>query len=138
MRSDGISHGPATSDQPGPDGVAETPGFHLLEKPVVYAIVAADFHAPQALATVREGEGLTVVVLQEEADDDGLAYEFVGAWITITEQTRLDAIGITARFSAALTAADIPANVVAGFHHDHVVVPWDQRHRALEVLGAIA
>ena len=114
-----------------------TPTFQLLERPVVYAIVNRGYDASEALATVREDEGTTVVVEQAVADDDGLVYEFVGAWITLAEITELGAVGVTARLSTALARAAIPCNVVAGFHHDHLVVPWEQRHRALEALHAL-
>ncbi len=114
-----------------------TPTFDLLDRPVVYAIVTRGYDASEALATVREEEGTTVVVEQSVADDDGLVYEFVGAWITLAEDTELGAVGVTARLSAALARAQIPCNVVAGFHHDHLVVPWEQRHRALEALRGL-
>ncbi len=106
----------------------------LYDQPVVYALVARGYEADTVLATVHEREGMTVVVSQEEADDDGLVYEFVGAWITLEARTDLEAIGLTAALSRALADAGIACNVVAGFHHDHVVVPWDVRHDALEVL----
>ena len=109
----------------------------LHPSPVVYAIVAQGFDASRALATVREREGLTVVVEQEDADEDGLVYEFVGAWISLSVATALDGIGVTAAVSTALAADDIPCNVMAGFHHDHLVVPWDRRHDALRVLDAL-
>lgn len=109
----------------------------LHPSPVVYAIVAPGFDATTALATVREREGLTVVVEQDEADEDGLVYEFVGAWISLSVATALDGVGVTAAVSTALAAEEIACNVVAGFHHDHLVVPWDRRHDALRVLDAL-
>ena len=113
------------------------PGLAMLPRPVVYAIVNHGFDASRALATVSEDEGLTVVMEQDVADDDGLVYEFVGAWITIEQQTALDAVGITARLSALLAEAGIACNVLAGFHHDHLVVPWDERHDAMQRLRAL-
>lgn len=107
----------------------------LHPEPVVYAIVAPGFDSARALATVREREGLTVVVEQLDADDDGPVYEFVGAWISLELVTALDGVGITATISAALAAQEIACNVVAGFHHDHLVVPWDRRHDAMSVIG---
>ncbi|MGJ9411141.1 ACT domain-containing protein [Aeromicrobium sp. CF4.19] len=129
----------AETDEPvGSDArSAEVAGVRLLEQPVVYAIVNPGYDASRALATVREDEGMTVVIGQEEADDDGLVYEFVGAWITLRQQTALEAVGITARLSSALAEADVPCNVVAGFHHDHLVVPWDRRHAAMQVLDGL-
>ena len=109
----------------------------LHTEPVVYAIVAPGFDASTALATVREREGLTVVVEQLEADEDGLVYDFVGAWITLSLESALDGVGLTASIASALAAEQIACNVVAGFHHDHLVVPWDRRHDALRVLDGL-
>ena len=74
-------------------------------------------------AAVREAEGLTVVLPRAEADSLGLSYDFVGAWITLQVHSSLEAIGLTAAVSAALTEAKISCNVLAGFHHDHLLVP---------------
>lgn len=109
----------------------------LHPEPVVYAIVAPGFDASTALATVREREGLTVVVEQLEADEDGLVYDFVGAWITLSLESALDGVGLTASIASALAVEEIACNVVAGFHHDHLVVPWDRRHDALRVLDGL-
>ncbi|HSN38067.1 MAG TPA: ACT domain-containing protein [Arthrobacter sp.] len=85
-------------------------------------------------AAVREAEGLTVVLPRAEADTLGLAYDFVGAWITLQVHSALEAVGLTAAVSAALAEAKISCNVLAGFHHDHLLVPVAEADRALEVL----
>ena len=85
-------------------------------------------------AAVREAEGLTVVLPRVEADSLGLSYDFVAAWITLQVHSSLEAIGLTAAVSAALTEAKISCNVLAGFHHDHLLVPVADAERALEIL----
>ncbi|WP_326957872.1 MULTISPECIES: N-acetyltransferase [unclassified Arthrobacter] len=90
--------------------------------------------AGTAAAAVREAEGLTVVLPRADADNQGLDYDFVGAWITLQVHSSLDAIGLTAAVSTALTEAKISCNVLAGFHHDHLLVPVADADRALEVL----
>jgi len=92
----------------------------------------------QPVATVREAEGLTVVLTQEEADRAGLTYDVVLAMITLRVHSSLEAVGMTAAFSAALAAAGVSANVVAGLHHDHVFVPAAHGERAVELLRALA
>ncbi|MGH3897551.1 MAG: ACT domain-containing protein [Pseudonocardiaceae bacterium] len=72
---------------------------------------------------VREDEGLTLVLPQQQADDLGLPYDFVAAWITLQVHSALTAVGLTAAVSRVLTDAGISANVVAGFTHDHLFVP---------------
>ena len=88
-------------------------------------------------AAVREAEGLTVVLPREEADRLGLAYDFVAAWITLQVHSALEAIGLTAAVGKALTEAHISCNVLAGFHHDHLLVPVADAARAVEVLAEL-
>ena len=89
-------------------------------------------------AAVREAEGLTVVLPRADADAMGLAYDFVAAWITLQVHSSLEAVGLTAAVSAALTEAKISCNVLAGFHHDHLLVPVADAERALEVLHELS
>lgn len=88
-------------------------------------------------AAVREAEGLTVVLRRAEADRLGLSYDFVAAWITLQVHSALEAVGLTAAVSTALTAAGISCNVLAGFHHDHLLVPSEDAERALDVLDLL-
>lgn len=87
---------------------------------------------------VRETEGVTVVVAQAEADARGLPYDFVAGWITLQVHSALDAVGLTAAFAAALAEHGISANVVAGYYHDHLLVPIDDVDRAVIALEDLA
>ncbi|MFF2842878.1 N-acetyltransferase [Paenarthrobacter sp. NPDC057981] len=89
-------------------------------------------------AAVREAEGLTVVLRRDEADRLGLSYDFVAAWITLQIHSALEAVGLTAAVSAALTHAGISCNVLAGFHHDHLLVPTGDADRAMGVLQLLS
>lgn len=89
-------------------------------------------------AAVREAEGLTVVLPRTEADQLGLSYDFVAAWITLQVHSSLEAVGLTAAVGAALTSAKISCNVLAGFHHDHLLVPVADAARAMGVLAELA
>ncbi|WP_458107135.1 N-acetyltransferase [Arthrobacter sp. R3-55] len=89
-------------------------------------------------AAVREAEGLTVVLPRDEADSLGLSYDFVAAWITLQVHSALEAVGLTAAVSAALTHAGISCNVLAGFHHDHLLVPSADAAWAMDVLRLLA
>jgi predicted N-acetyltransferase YhbS len=93
---------------------------------------------PGIEAAVREAEGLTVVLPRGEADAHGLKYDFVAAWITLEVHSALEAVGLTAAVSRALTDARISCNVLAGFHHDHLLVPVADAARALEVLAELS
>ncbi len=87
---------------------------------------------------VRETEGVTVVVAQAEADARGLPYDFVAGWITLQVHSALDAVGLTAAFAAALAEHGISANVVAGYYHDHLLVPIDDVDLAVIALEDLA
>lgn len=90
-------------------------------------------------ATIREDEGVTCVVRRSVADDMGWAYDFVAGWITLEVHSALAAVGLTAAVSHALTSQGISCNVIAGYFHDHLLVPIDRvpdATRALEGLSA--
>jgi hypothetical protein len=86
------------------------------------------------VVTVVEDEGLTMVIAREDADRLGLAYDYVAGRITLRVHSALAAVGLTAAVAGALAEVGISANVVAGFHHDHLFVPADRVGEAVEVL----
>lgn len=90
------------------------------------------------IGTFREREGLTMILPREGADQGGLSYSFVAGWITLNVHSALDAVGLTAVVSRALTRAGISCNVIAAYYHDHIFVPVDDARRALEVLERLA
>ena len=89
-------------------------------------------------ATIREAEGLTAVVRRERADALGMPYDYLAVWITLRVHSALDAVGLTAAVSSALARAGISCNVIAGYHHDHLLVPADRAADALEVLSGLS
>ena len=106
-----------------------------------YVFVTVDTATAAMLPTeivVRETEGVTVVVAQAEADARGLPYDFVAGWITLQVHSALDAVGLTAAFAAALAEHGISANVVAGYYHDHLLVPIDDVDLAVIALEDLA
>jgi hypothetical protein len=84
-----------------------------------------------AFALIREEEGTTAIVAGERA---GAPF----ARITLMVHSALEGVGLTAAVSGALAQAGIACNVVAGYHHDHLFVPWDRRDEALAVLCGLA
>lgn len=88
-------------------------------------------------ASVFEDEGWTFVLERSDAELHGLAFDFVAAWITLTVQSALDAVGLTAAVSGALADAGISCNVLAGRFHDHLLVPYDEVDEALAVLEGL-
>lgn len=91
--------------------------------------------APQdALATFREAEGLTTILEESQAIQVGLKIHFRAAWITLEVHSDLADVGLTAAVSTALAAENIPCNIIAAVHHDHLFVPVELQMKALEVL----
>lgn len=90
------------------------------------------------IATVAEAEGLTLVLAKEEADTAGLGYDYEAGWITLRVRSALDAVGLTAAVTGTLAEAGLSCNVVAGFHHDHLFVPYEHAAEAMAVLEALA
>ncbi len=91
-----------------------------------------------AAAVVAEDEGTTVVVERAVAERLGLVWTFEAAWLTIEIATALDGVGLTAALAGALADIGVACNVLAGFHHDHLLVPVarvDDALRALRTLG---
>jgi hypothetical protein len=101
----------------------------LHDEPYAIRLLAGGETPPAgAFALIAEDEGRTLI-----------AAEPGGAWarISLTVHSDLAAIGLTAALSGALAGAGISANVVAGFHHDHIFVPWPRRHDALAALATL-
>jgi hypothetical protein len=84
-----------------------------------------------------EVEGLTLIVPRAEADARGCAYEGVFRCITLQVHSSLDAVGLTAAVAGVLAQHDIPANVVAAYHHDHLFVPAQRAEDALAALAGL-
>lgn len=86
----------------------------------------------------KEAEGITVVLEKNKAQALKLAYQFESAWITLKIHSSLEAVGLTAAFSSALTTHQISCNVVAGYYHDHIFVDTKDAQKALEILTNLA
>jgi hypothetical protein len=98
--------------------------------PEPYGFAVRDGVLPfQPFAIVAEAEGQTVIARLAE-----LGGGAPWARISLTVQSDLAAVGLTAAFATALAGAGISCNVIAGFHHDHLFVQWDRRAEALAVL----
>ncbi|HEY0315606.1 MAG TPA: ACT domain-containing protein [Sphingomonas sp.] len=96
-----------------------------------YGFTLAEAAPADAFAAIREEEGLTVIA-PGAAEMDGWAR------ISLSVHSSLSAVGLTAAFSGALAGAGISCNTIAGFHHDHLFVPWDRRHDAMAALAALS
>lgn len=102
----------------------------------VFASVSNIELIPRAITIceIKEREGVTVVVSKKDAEQLGLIFEFVAAWITLNIHSSLEAVGLTAAFASELGKHNISCNVVAGYYHDHIFVDIKDKDKALKVL----
>ena len=88
-----------------------------------------------AVAMVDEGDAVTYVV---PAGDVVASADFVAAWLTLTVHSALEAVGLTAAVATALASEGIPANVIAGYRHDHVLVPAGRADAAVDAIRRLS
>ncbi|WP_027421399.1 ACT domain-containing protein [Crocinitomix catalasitica] len=92
----------------------------------------------QIVMFFKEEESITIITKKEVADQLNLNYSFVASWITLTVHSSLEAVGLTAAFSKALSDNGISCNVVAAYHHDHIFVAKKDTIKAMEILNAFS
>ncbi|WET01681.1 ACT domain-containing protein [Flavobacterium sp. YJ01] len=83
----------------------------------------------------KEKEAITLILKKEIADSLHLDYSVIMSWITLTVHSSLEAIGLTAAFSKALSENEISCNVVAAYYHDHIFVNKKDAEKAIEILN---
>lgn len=115
-------------------------GLGVERRPGVFTYLAVETPTSELLAAahaiVHEGPSTTIVLPVEAADRAGQPIVVRLAWLTLTVQSSLEAVGLTAAVSARLTEHDISCNVIAGYHHDHLLVPVDRADDAIDVLSS--
>jgi len=89
----------------------------------------------EIVMTFREEESITIIAKKEIADKLNLKYSFIASWITLTIHSSLEAVGLTAAFSKALSENGISCNVVAAFYHDHIFVDKKDTEKTMEILN---
>lgn len=92
---------------------------------------------PLAFASVRESEGMTLVLDENAAGSVGVSGAGPFRRITLNVHSSLEAVGLTSAVSGALAGEGISANMIAGFYHDHLFVPAAQAGEALRILKAL-
>lgn len=86
----------------------------------------------------KEEEGFTIIIKKEIAERLHLEYSVIMSWITLTVHSSLEAVGLTAAFSKALSENDISCNVIAAYYHDHIFINKKDTEKAIEVLTKLS
>ena len=113
-------------------------GLEPIRRPGEFVMVSTNSEITlPAQASVIEEEGTSLVLELHAAHAFRLEYTVVFAWITLTVHSSLSAVGLTAAVAGALADVGIPCNVLAGFHHDHLLVPLDRVDEAMAALAGL-
>ncbi|MDA0222989.1 MAG: ACT domain-containing protein [Rhodobacterales bacterium] len=91
-----------------------------------------------AIGTFREDEGLSLILPETAALEQGVTTNQPMACITLNVFSALDGVGLTAAVAQVLADAGIPCNMVAAFHHDHAFVPIAMADKAVALLINLA
>ena len=97
----------------------------------------SDYASLEPVAAIRELEGLTLILPAAVAERERFDFNQRYRQITLTVHSSLEAVGLTAAVSAVLADSNIPANIVAGYYHDHIFVPRDKADKALQILNRL-
>lgn len=110
----------------------------VLDETIYHFCVAPEDLLPEALASFREEEGLSLILSDTVAEKNGLPRDLPMHRITLTVHSALDGVGLTAAVATVLAQAGIACNMVAGAHHDHAFVPAGDAQRAVALLKTLA
>ena len=104
----------------------------------VYVFVSVpkntDIKSVKPIATVVEDEVTSLIVEESQIERMKLDVLLRAAWITLTVNSDLNAVGLTAAVTNALADKGISCNVVAATNHDHLFVPVESAEAAMTVL----
>jgi hypothetical protein len=104
----------------------------------VYVFVSVpkntDIKSVKPIATFVEDEGLSLIIEESQLEGNEFNILYRAAWITLTVNSDLNAVGLTAAVTNALADKGISCNVVAATNHDHLFVPVESAEAAMTVL----
>ena len=113
---------------------------HLNEGEYVFCSLQGeygDYLHLNPITAFRETEGLSLVIPKQSAIDNNISAESTYRMITLTVHSSLEAVGLTAAVATKLTDHNISANVIAAFHHDHILVQTEKAEMAMNALSEI-
>lgn len=114
-------------------------GLEPKVRPGSYVMVSTNSETDlKAFASVEEDEGTSLVLERHKADAFRMEYTTVFAWITLTVHSSLESVGLTAAVANTLASEGISCNVLAGFNHDHLLVPSERVEDAMAALARLS
>ena len=105
-----------------------------------YVFVSTDTTPPglEPFAVIREAEGVTLVVPATQAAQYGFGGQPLFTLITMGAVTALTSVGVTATVAQTIASRDIACNVIAGYYHDHLLVPKEDSQEVLGILQRLS
>jgi uncharacterized protein len=94
--------------------------------------------AAKIISFFKEEEGYTIIIKKDLADELQFSYTAIFSWISLTVHSSLEAVGLTAAISSALSKNGISCNIVAAYFHDHIFVPTKDAQKAMEALKTLS
>jgi hypothetical protein len=91
----------------------------------------------EPIATFVEEKGISLIVEESQLQGNAIDIPFRAAWITLTVNSDLNAVGLTAAVANALARKGISCNMVAGAKHDHLFVPIESASQAMDALSEL-
>lgn len=90
------------------------------------------------LLMFKEAEGFTLIVTKEVAELNSFVHTGIWSWIILSVHSNLTAIGFLAAITKKLAHSGISVNVISAFYHDHLFVPREQAHKAMDLLEELS
>lgn len=110
-------------------------------EPLVYCAVTAEQMTSKMLtdsfAMINEAEAITLITSPEQAQSFGFKASETFQRIELKVYSSLEAVGLTAAVSQCLTEHNISANVIAAYHHDHILIPQKDAQKGYQALLAL-
>jgi uncharacterized protein len=109
----------------------------LHKEPYIFCSVSQNTYdnmPVDPLGTFHEQEGITIIITQQQASDNGLPIDSTWACITLTAHSSLSAVGFLAAITGRLSQAGMSVNPVSAYYHDNLFVPWESRLQAMDLL----
>jgi uncharacterized protein len=95
----------------------------------------------QCLSLHREKEGLSLVITQNELDKFTCKFQRVSktsyGCITLNVLSDLESVGLTAAVAQCLADIGVSANMIAGYFHDHILIPSSDVEKAFLALSGL-
>lgn len=108
-----------------------------VQHPGVYVFCTGDnfdLEALKPVCTFREAEGMTAIILKDDAEKAGLNFIYPCRMITLNIHSDLNAVGFLAAITTKLAAHGVSVNAISAYYHDHLFVPVERADDVMKLL----